>query len=106
MQFLLATLMLHIDRLPQHGELDSCRSGGEIYARFHAELERSYPTTRRAEDYAARLGYTVMTRTCLAASGQPVKTLIDVRVALQAQRLLAHTGGTPGEFRRVHRDQT
>jgi AraC-like DNA-binding protein len=68
----------------------------------------------------------------MAATGQPVKHLIDDRVTLQAQRLLAHTddpiaaiarqlnfteptnfgkfftrhtGTTPSEFRRVHRGQ-
>jgi AraC-like DNA-binding protein len=91
LQLLLATLMLYIDRLPRPGT--ASRQAGEVYARFHAELERSYPTTRRAEDYAARLGYSVktLTRACLAAAGQPVKHVIDARVTLQAQRLLAHT---------------
>ena len=64
-----------------------------MYARFRAELERSYATTRRAADYADRLGYTVktLTRACTAATGQPVKHVIDGRVALEARRLLAHT---------------
>ena len=70
------------------------------------------------------------TRACLAATGQPVKQIIDSRAALEAQRLLAHTdhpvatiarrlgfsepasfgkfltrhaGATPGEFRVAHR---
>ncbi|MGY4745641.1 helix-turn-helix domain-containing protein [Streptomyces sp. ATMOS53] len=131
LQLLLAALLLHIDRLPRHGAHADPNAGGEIYARFRAELERSYATTRRAEDYAHRLGYTVktLTRACLAATGQPVKQVIDARVALQAQRLLAHTdepvaviahrlgfseptnfgkfftrhtGTTPGDFRRAH----
>ncbi|MFI1073308.1 helix-turn-helix domain-containing protein [Streptomyces puniciscabiei] len=56
-------------------------------------MEHSFATTRRAEDYADRLGYTVktLTRGCQAATGQSVKQTIDARVALQAQRLLAHT---------------
>lgn len=126
-------MLLQIDRLRQG--TDPGAGGGETYARFSAELERSYATTRRAEDYAHRLGYTVksLTRACLAATGQPVKQLIDVRVALEAQRLLAHTddpvaviahwlgfseptnfgkfftrltGTTPGDFRREHHDGT
>lgn len=50
---------------------------------------------RRAEDYARRLGNSVktLTRACLAATGQPVKQVIDTRVALEAQRPLAHTDG-------------
>ncbi|MFD4599800.1 AraC family transcriptional regulator [Streptomyces sp. NPDC058464] len=132
LQLLLATVLLHIDRLPQPGTDGDPHAGGEVYARFRAQLERSYATTRRAEDYASLLGYTVktLTRACLAATGQPVKQVIDARVALEAQRLLAHTdepvavigrrlgfseptnfgkfftrhtGTTPGAFRRTHR---
>ncbi len=135
LQLQLAALLLHIDRLPRHGAHTDPPADGGIYARFRAELERSYATTRRAEDYAHRLGYTVktLTRACLAATGQPVKQVIDTRVALQAQRLLAHTdepvaviarrlgfseptnfgkfftrhtGTTPGDFRRAHRPPT
>ncbi|MFD4504239.1 helix-turn-helix domain-containing protein [Streptomyces sp. NPDC058457] len=131
LQLLLATVLLHIDRLPQPETDGDPRAGGEVYARFRAQLEHSYAATRRAEDYAHLLGYTVktLTRACLAATGQPVKQVIDARVALQAQRLLAHTdepvaviarhlgfseptnfgkfftrhtGTTPGAFRRTH----
>ncbi|MFD3931932.1 helix-turn-helix domain-containing protein [Streptomyces sp. NPDC058614] len=93
LQLLLATVLLHIERLPEPGTNGAPHAGGQVYARFRAELERSYATTRRAEDYAHRLGYTVktLTRACLSATGQPVKQVIDARVALQAQRLLAHT---------------
>ncbi|MFF2514437.1 helix-turn-helix domain-containing protein [Streptomyces sp. NPDC058086] len=133
-QLLLATVLLHIDRLQQPGTNGDPHAGGEVYVRFRAELERSYVSTRRAEDYAHRLGYTVktLTRACLAATGQTVKQVIDARVALQAQRLLAHTdepvvviarrlgfseptnfgkfftrhtGTTPGAFRRHHAAQ-
>ncbi|GGY50924.1 helix-turn-helix domain-containing protein [Streptomyces djakartensis] len=93
LRLLLAALLLHIDRLPRQGAPADPHAGGEVYARFHAELERSYATTRRAEDYADRLGYTVktLTRACQAATGRSVKHVIDTRVTLQAQRLLAHT---------------
>jgi len=131
LQLLLATVLLQIDRLPRpEGEGDP-RAGGEVYTRFRAELEHSYATTRRAADYAHRLGYTVktLTRACVAATGRPVKHVIDARVALEAQRLLAHTdepvatiarrlgfleptnfgkfftrhtGVTPGTFRQTH----
>ncbi len=93
LQLLLATLLLQVDRLPHPAGSGDPRAGGEVYARFRAELERSYAVTRRAADYAHRLGYTVktLTRACMAATGQPVKHVIDGRVALEAQRLLAHT---------------
>lgn len=131
LQLLLATVLLYIGRLPRHGAHADPQAGGEIYARFRSELEHSYAATRRAEDYARRLGYTVktLTRACLAVTGQPVKQVIDARVVLEAQRLLAHTdepvaviarrlgfseptnfgkfftrhtGTRPGDFRRTH----
>ncbi|MFD5944519.1 AraC family transcriptional regulator [Streptomyces collinus] len=131
LQLLLATVLLHIDRLPHPEGGGDPHAGGEVYRRFRAELERGYTTTRRAADYAHRLGYTVktLTRACTAATGQPVKHVIDARVALEAQRLLAHTdepvatiarrlgfveptnfgkfftrhtGMTPGTFRQAH----
>jgi AraC-like DNA-binding protein len=131
LQLLLATLLLQVDRLPHPEGGGDPHAGGEVYARFRAELERSYATTRRAADYAHRLGYTVktLTRACVAATGQPVKHVIDGRVALEARRLLAHTdepvatiarrlgfpeptnfgkfftrltGVTPGAFRQTH----
>jgi AraC-like DNA-binding protein len=130
LQLQLATLLLQIDRLPRP-EAEP-HTGSETYTRFRGELERSYTATRRAEDYAQRLGYTVktLTRACLAATGQPVKHVINSRVVLEAQRLLAHTdepvaviarrlgfseptnfgtffarhtGTTPGEFRQTTR---
>ncbi|MER5713663.1 helix-turn-helix transcriptional regulator [Streptomyces sp. NPDC002132] len=93
LQLLLATVLLQVDRLPRPDGGGDPHAGGEVYARFRAELERSYATTRRAADYAHRLGYTVktLTRACVAATGQPVKHVIDGRVALEARRLLAHT---------------
>lgn len=131
LQFLLATVLLQIDRLPHTEGGGDPHAGGEVYRRFRAELERGYTTTRRAADYGHRLGYTVktLTRACLAATGQPVKHVIDARVTLEAQRLLAHTdepvatvarrlgfveptnfgkfftrhsGMTPGAFRQAH----
>ncbi|MER5493458.1 AraC family transcriptional regulator [Streptomyces sp. NPDC002490] len=130
LRFLLAALLLHVERLPHPGASTSDAQG--TYARFRTELERSYHRTRRAEDYATTLGYSVksLTRACLAATGQPVKQVIDARVVLQAKRLLAHTddpvsgiarqlgfseatnfgtyfvrhtGTTPGAFRRAQR---
>ncbi|MFF9042080.1 AraC family transcriptional regulator [Streptomyces sp. NPDC014892] len=131
LQLLLATVLLQIDRLPHPEGSGDPHAGGEVYTRFRAELERSYATTRRAADYAHSLGYTVktLTRACMAATGQPVKHVIDGRVALEGRRLLAHTdepvatiarrlgfpeptnfgkffarhtGVTPGAFRQTH----
>ena len=134
LRLLLATVLLQIDRLPHPEGGTDLEAGGEVYARFRAELERSYAATRRAADYAHRLGYTVktLTRACTAATGKPVKPVIDGRVAPEARRLLAHTdepvatiarrlgfaeptnfgkffirqaGMTPGAFREAHQHQ-
>jgi AraC-like DNA-binding protein len=128
-QHLLAVLLLHLHRLFRPVGADPGPGTEQTFARFRGELERAYATSRRAEDYAARLGYSVKTlsRACLAATGHPVKQVIDARVELEAKRLLAHTdepvaaiarqlgfseatnfgkffarraGTTPGEFRR------
>ncbi|KFF96172.1 transcriptional regulator [Streptomyces scabiei] len=131
LQLLLVTVLLQIDRLPHPEGSGDPHAGDEVYTRFRAELERSYATTRRAADYAQHLGYTVktLTRACMAATGQPVKHVIDGRVALEGRRLIAHTdepvatiarrlgfpeptnfgkfftrhvGVTPGAFRQTH----
>ncbi|MEX3104982.1 MULTISPECIES: AraC family transcriptional regulator [unclassified Streptomyces] len=91
LRHLLAAVLLHIDRLP-HPASDP-RDSNDTYARFRAALEAAYPTDHRVDQYAARLGYTVrtLTRACQSATGRTAKQIIDDRIALQAQRLLAHT---------------
>lgn len=130
---LVGALLIRLARLADRGEPSaSGPHGAEVYLAFRRELERSFATSRSVEDYAARLGYSprTLTRACLAATGRSAKQLADARVALQAQRLLAHTelpvaaigralgfseatnfgkffaretGRTPGEFRRAQR---
>ncbi|MFJ9770451.1 helix-turn-helix domain-containing protein [Kitasatospora sp. NPDC101157] len=88
---LLGALLIRIARLPDPAPHPA--RGNELHFAFRRELERSFATTRSVEDYAARLGYSprTLTRACLAATGRTAKQLVDARVALQAQRLLAHT---------------
>ena len=63
------------------------------FARFRRDLEDGHPHSRRVEDYAARLGCSVrtLTRACLSVTGRTAKQVVDDRVALEAQRLLACT---------------
>jgi AraC-like DNA-binding protein len=93
LQLLLAALLLTLDRLPDPGRRPDPSPYREIFLRFREELEHSYATTRRAEDYADRLGYSVKTlsRASQDSTGHPIKHVIDDRVALEAKRLLAHT---------------
>ena len=91
---LLGALLIRMARLADPtGGPEPAALGAEVYLGFRRELERSFATTRSVEDYAARLGYSprTLTRACLAATGRSAKQLADARVALQAQRLLAHT---------------
>ncbi len=100
---LLGALLIRVARLPGPGpgpdsDSDADPAAGpvrdaDLHLAFRRELERSFATTRSVEDYAARLGCSprTLTRACLAATGRTAKQLADARVALQAQRLLAHT---------------
>ncbi len=91
---LLGALLIRIARLADPAALPvPAAPGAEVHLAFRPELERSFATTRSVEEYAARLGYSprTLTRACLAATGRSAKQLADARVALQAQRLLAHT---------------
>ena len=85
----LAVLLLRIALLP--GRAPAERS--EAYVRFRLEVERDFARTRRVEEYADRMGYSVrtVTRACLAAGGRSAKQVIDDRVTLEAMRLLAVT---------------
>ncbi|MET8980894.1 AraC family transcriptional regulator [Streptomyces sp. NPDC004539] len=91
LRHLLTAVLLDVDRLPRPAS--ESRGHNDTYARFCAALEDSYATDHRVDQYASRLGYTVrtLTRACQAASGRTAKEVIDDRIALQAQRLLAHT---------------
>lgn len=127
----LGVLLLRIATLPAQRRGPGRVANGPVMARFREELETSFARTRRVEDYAERLGYSVrtLTRACLTATGQSAKQVVDARVALEAKRLLAcgddpiaevgrrlgfpeptnfgrffirETGRTPGEFRAAH----
>jgi len=87
---LVGALLLRVARLPADGPPAAHE---DTYAKFQHELERDFATTRNANDYAARVGYSLrsLNRACQAATGRSAKALIDARVALEAKRLLVHT---------------
>ncbi|WP_416970209.1 AraC family transcriptional regulator [Streptomyces sp. 4F14] len=91
LRHLLTAVLLDLDRLPRRPS--ESRDCNDTYASFCSALEASYTTDHRVDQYAARLGYTVrtLTRACQSATGRTAKQVIDDRIALQAQRLLAHT---------------
>ncbi|RLU94802.1 AraC family transcriptional regulator [Streptomyces griseocarneus] len=90
---LLGATLLRLARLPHADAAASATAGGEVFRAFRYELERSYAASRSVQSYAARIGYSprTLTRACQAATGRTAKQLIDARIALEAQRLLAHT---------------
>lgn len=71
-----------------------------IYRLFLQALEVDFPQQHGLQYYAERLGYSASTlsRACLAAEGRAAKEVIDRRVALEAQRLLAHGTGSVAEI--------
>lgn len=88
-------LLLQVGQLaPTLQPADAVIPHRALYRRFVDALEVDFATTRRVEDYARTLGCTAKTlgRACLAAGGSTPKDLIERRVALEAKRLLAHTG--------------
>lgn len=93
----LLTLMLRLARL-QHIALPPGTMQPEqgIYRRFLRELEAHFSTERGLRYYASALGYSEssLSRACQSAVGRPAKQLIDRRVALEAQRLLAHSNAS------------
>jgi AraC-like DNA-binding protein len=82
----LTVLLLRIALLP-----GGSAAGDGAYERFRAAVEADFARTRRVEEYAERMGYSVrtITRACLAATGRSAKQVIDDRVTLEAKRLLA-----------------
>ncbi|WP_189786000.1 helix-turn-helix domain-containing protein [Streptomyces capitiformicae] len=100
LKHLLAVFVLNVDQICRsQGECGTPfapvgdNGWGELFLRFRKELDRSYRTTRRVEDYAAALNCTTraLSRACRAGAGTTAKDLIDARVALEARRLLMHT---------------
>lgn len=98
----LAVLLLRIATLSRPDGAAGRSPGSEVMSRFRPELESSFAATRRVEDYAARLGYSVrtLTRACLATTGRSAKQVVDARVALEARRLLACTDAPIAEVGR------
>ncbi|MFI9205777.1 helix-turn-helix domain-containing protein [Streptomyces sp. NPDC053048] len=68
-------------------------AGDDTFLRFRAAVERDFATRRRVADYARTLGYSsrTLSRATQAAAGVGAKEFIDLRVMLEAKRLLAHS---------------
>lgn len=98
LRHLLAVLVLRLAHLgaPPGG---APPEPSDAFLRFRDAVERDFARTRRLEDYAAALGYSVRTlsRATRAAAGVNAKDFIDRRVILEAKRLLAHSDHTAAQ---------
>jgi AraC-like DNA-binding protein len=67
-----------------------------LYRQLLRKLERSVATRPSVEDLARqlRVSSSTLTRACQGNVGRSAKEVIDRRVALEAQRLLVHSGAT------------
>jgi AraC-like DNA-binding protein len=93
---LLAALLLMLARASEAVSGRRMRrpvAASRLHDRFIHELERSFASSRSAEDYARRIGTSgkSLARACRATAGLTPKQLIERRVALEAKRLLAHS---------------
>lgn len=91
----LQALMLQWAREAKAAEPTSGRRNRQqdLYIRFRLAVEKDFARTRRAEDYARMLGCSPRTlnRVSHSLAGKSAKDVINARVLLEAQRLLAYT---------------
>ena len=91
------TLLLRLarERTAHEPEAPVSREAG-IHRLFARELEAGFHKRLSVLDYARRLGYSesTLSRACLAAVGHTAKQAVDLRIALEAKRLLVHSNET------------
>ncbi len=75
------------------------RPGYDKYQLFLRTLESRFQQEHSLKFYAKRLGYSESTisRACLAVEGRTAKVVIDRRIILEAQRVLAHSSASVAE---------
>lgn len=98
------TLLALLLRLARDLRAGSTRSGAtreaEIHRLFAHELEAGFHKRLSVLDYAKRIGYSesTLSRACVATIGRTAKETIDLRVALEAKRLLVHSQATAAQI--------
>ena len=94
-QHLLNVLLLRLATLSASGErgVVPYTAASRTVARFQRELERRLGQSNRVDDFARWLGCSPKTlhTSCMTLRGLGPKTMIEQRLVLEAQRLLAHT---------------
>lgn len=118
-QHLLNVLLLRLATLSASGERDLVpyTAAARTVARFQRELERRLGQSNRVDDFARWIGCSTKTlhTSCITTRGLGPKAMIDQRLVLEAQRMLAHTAlpveqigaelgfGEPANFARLFR---
>jgi len=71
-----------------------------VYRLFMQALESNFHRRLAVQGFSEKLGYSqsTLSRACMAAEGRSAKSVIDRRVALEAERLLTHTGSSVSEI--------
>ena len=94
-QHLLNVLLLRLATLSASGErgVVPYTAASRTVARFQRELERRLGQSNRVDDFARWLGCSPKTlhTSCMTLRGLGPKAMIEQRLVLEAQRLLAHT---------------
>ena len=94
-QHLLNVLLLRLATLSASGErgVVPYTAASRTVARFQRELERRLGQSNRVDDFARWLGCSPKTlhTSCMTLRGLGPKAMIEQRLLLEAQRLLAHT---------------
>lgn len=85
LELLVVALGLDVSQPADGGDLPP------VYLELMQQIETDVTWSRSVSDHARRLGYAerTLTRACLAATGRSAKEVIDDRIVLEAQRLLA-----------------
>lgn len=98
------TLLALLLRLARDLRAGSTRSGAtreaEIHRLFTHELETGFHKRLSVLDFAKRIGYSesTLSRACVATVGRTAKEVIDLRIALEAKRLLVHSQATAAQI--------
>lgn len=72
----------------------------KIYRLFAHELEKGFRKRQSVLDFASRIGYSesTLSRACMTTVGHSAKKAIDLRIALEAKRLLVHSEATVAQI--------
>jgi AraC-like DNA-binding protein len=89
-------LLLRIAKMQQARADSTAHSGRPLYRLFQKELEANFHKQHSLGYYANRLACaeSTLSRACLTAAGCLGKRVIDRRIALEAQRMLAHSAAS------------